>query len=134
MKKIFTLLFLLYSFTFFAQSKTGDMDIDPRLLDVFEASYLETIKINNPTLLQRWNFYLDHAAYIADMVAEKEYGILPSVSISDPNNFNIFQLEKEQKIHKDWNTQRMYKIEGMEKILVYYSGKQFIKKFNHSLY
>lgn len=132
MKHIFTFLILSCSLTLFAQPQNADVVIDQRLYEVYEASYLETIKTNNPILLQRWNFYLDHAAYITDIVAEKEYGTLPTVSISNPNNFNIIQLEKEQKIHKDWKMQRMYKIEGTNKVLVYYSGKQFIEKFNES--
>lgn len=134
MKNIFTLFLLIFSLALTAQNNSNtDLDIDERLYEVFEADYLTRLKTQNPTLIQRWNFYLDHAWYITDAPKEKTLTITKNIQIADLNKVNIFQLEQEQTIHKDWKKRMAYAIEGTNKVLVYYPGQQFIKKFNEHL-
>lgn len=137
MKKIwFTLGLVFLTFIIFAQTQNQahtDLPIDERLHDVYETDYLERLKIENPFLLQRWNFYLDHAWYITDLPNEKDSESYTFISIADLDKVNILLLEKEQNLKKDWNKQQVYKIENTNKVLVYYAGKEFTKKLNEHL-
>lgn len=134
MKNIFTLFFLLLSLLLTAQNNSDTkLNIDERLYEVFEEDYLTRLKTNNPTIIQRWNFYLDHAWYITDTPKEKKLQYTGTVHIDNLDNFNILKLEKEQSIHKDWKKRNIYKIAGADKVLIYYTGQQFTKQLNEHL-
>ena len=129
MKGILTLFLCSLAVLSFAQKSPSPTDIDARLLEVYEAEYLTRLQTDNPFLLQRWSFYLNESFYVSTYPAEKGTPDFPTVIISDLENINILQLEKDQNLSHDFNRQTMYKIQGTDKVLVYRSGKEF----NHRL-
>ena len=132
MKKWLLLPFLFCSLFTVAQDATKTVVPDERLYEVYERDYVDGLVSENPFLVKRWNFYLDNAFYITDEVVEKNTGF-PSVTLSDIKNINILLLEKEQKLERDWDKQMVYKIRDTNKILVYYSGKNFTESFKKYL-
>jgi len=107
---------------------------DARLYAVFDSAYLQNIRRDNPALLLRWNFYLDNAFIISDFPAEKgNVSQYPAVKISDLRDLNILLLEKEQPLARDWQKPVFYHIEGTNKVLMYFSGKDFNRKFREWL-
>lgn len=134
MKGILTLLLLTLSILSFAQKQSSEIvEIDERLTTVYEKEYLENLQIQNPVLLQRWSFYLDNAFYIVDFPQEKGNPDYPMIEIADLDNINIFLLERNQKMERDFDKSTKYKIKGTNKVLVYYSGKEFNQKLNKFL-
>lgn len=81
MKSLIVLLLLCPIFTL-AQNEASKEIIDNRLYEVFEEDYLVQLQKQNPFLIQRWTYYLDHAFYIVEdpKLLEYEY---PSVKIED---------------------------------------------------
>ncbi|GAB4495929.1 MAG: hypothetical protein OHK0019_26440 [Saprospiraceae bacterium] len=107
---------------------------DARLYAVFDSVYLQNISRDNPALLLRWNFYLDNAFIISDFPAEKgDISQYPNVKIADLRDLNILLLEKEQPLARDWQKPVFYHIEGTNKVLMYFSGKDFNRKFREWL-
>lgn len=107
---------------------------DARLYAAFDSAYLETLRRDNPTLLLRWNYYLDNAFVISDFPPQKgDIAQYPEVLIPDVANVNIFVLEKNQRLARDWNKATFYRIGSTDKVLIYYSGKDFNRKFRESL-
>ena len=104
---------------------------DERLLAVYEKAYLDRLKTENPFLIQRLNFYLDHGYYLADYPDAK--GALPVVSIDNPESINILLLEKEQGLRKNYETDTAYSINGTQKALVLRSGREFNRLLNEKL-
>ena len=49
------------------------------------------------------------------------------------SNINILLLEQKNELTRDFNKTVKHKIKGTNKILVYYSGKEFNQKFNEYL-
>ena len=134
MKGILTLFLLTLSILSFAQKKSSEtIEIDERLTEVYDKEYLANLQIQNPVLLQRWSFYLDNAFYLVDFPKEKGNPDYPTIEVADLNNMNIFLLEKTQKMTRDFDKPTKYKIKGTNKILVYYSGKDFNQKLNEFL-
>ncbi len=137
MKKnhIYPLLFFLSFSTFVSAQQPAHthISIDSRLYEVFETGYLNDLITENPFLIQRWNFYLDNSWYITDLPKEKAKATYPVISIGDIDNINIFRIEKENDIKRDWNRQEVYQLEGQGKALVMVSGKEFTKRLNKHL-
>lgn len=134
MKNILTLACLLVTSLVLAQSKNqSDFQIDERLYAVYEASYLNKLKSENPFLLKRWSFYLDNSYVISDYVAGKNNESYPEVDIKDMSNINILLLEKEQNLKKKWQAKSIYKIKGTRKLLVYYPGRVFNEELKKQL-
>ncbi|MFK8101046.1 MAG: hypothetical protein AB8G15_00925 [Saprospiraceae bacterium] len=130
MKKLLILLFLSASIYAHAQSNTSTpLDIDQRLLALYDEAYLDRLKKTNPFIIQRLNYYLDNAFYITDYPKGKA-ATYPSVEIPDLTNFNILLLEKEQDLKRNWNKITVYQIKDTDKVLVYYAGKDFVKRLN----
>ncbi|RMG79068.1 MAG: hypothetical protein D6714_16940, partial [Bacteroidetes bacterium] len=126
----FSILFI--SFTTFAQQAHPTPilpNIDSRLFEVFEADYLRRVQHQNPILIQRWNFYLDHAWYITDLPASKNAG-LPVVQIDDPDAINILALRKEQNLVSYKSRMSIYRIAGTDKALVILPADVFNQKLN----
>ncbi|MCB9354429.1 MAG: hypothetical protein R2791_01750 [Saprospiraceae bacterium] len=108
--------------------------IDTRLYEVFDSSYLHTLRQDNPTLLLRWNYYLDHAFSICDFPAEKgDIAQLPSVEIDDLSRMNILMIERKQAIGRHWEKSVFYRINHSDKVLMYYPGKDFNRAFRRWL-
>jgi hypothetical protein len=104
---------------------------DARLFEAFDSTYLLTIQHSNPTLIRRWNFYLDNAFIITDFPSKKgNINDLKIVQIPNISFFNIFIIEKTQKLGRDWDKPVFYRINQSDKVLMYYAGKDFMKKFN----
>ncbi len=107
---------------------------DPRLYEVFDSTYLGRLASGNPTLLQRWNYYLDNAFIITGFPEKKgDISRYPAVQIPDTANLNILVLEKQQHLVRNWDAPVFYRIEGSEKVLMYFSGKEFNRKFRRWL-
>ena len=115
-----------------SQLQTGSLKIDSRLYEVYEKDYLEKTAIEDPFLIQRWNFYLDNAFIITDNALSKNETAAdyPSVSIPDLKQINILKLEKEQKLNHDFYSETVYKIAKTNQYLVYLAGKDFVEKLN----
>ncbi|MFK7936981.1 MAG: 2OG-Fe(II) oxygenase family protein [Saprospiraceae bacterium] len=131
MRLLTTISFLLITGIVLAQNTTAlSTDIDERLLVKYELEYLQQLQENHPVLLQRLNYYLDHAWYIADEPQEKGLTDLPIVTIETTSELNILQLEKEQNVQRDPQRPIAYKIAKTNQILVYHSAKRFNQNFN----
>ena len=137
MKKNLILTFLFFTaLSTFVQAQANqthtNLPIDSRLYEAFDSLYLENVKTGNPFLLHRWNFYLDHSWYSTVFPPEKMKADYPRVRIDDLSNINIFLLEGELKLRRDWNQPMVYKIENSEKFLIFRSGQEFtdlLKKY-----
>ena len=134
MKRIITSLLVVAPLFLFSQKTTtfNTASIDARLYAVFGKEYIEESLRSDLFSLQRWTFYLDNAYIIAQEPPTKDgsEGDFPTVRIPDLKNINILQLEKEQKLTRDYYTESIYRIEGTTQYLVYYSGRDFIEAFN----
>ena len=134
MKFISTVLFAMFSIAVVAQdAATITAQPDDRLYEVYDKAYLERLEELNPFVIQRWNFYLDNGFYIMDIPTDKPITPVGEVVIEDLNKLNILQVEKEQQLTKSMTLPTFYKIKGQEKFLVYYAGKDFVKKLNKHL-
>lgn len=103
---------------------------DARLYAAFDSTYITTLQRDNPALLLRWNYYLDNAFVISDFPSQKgDIAQYPEVQIPDISNFNILVLEKTQRLARDWNKTTFYRIGSTNKVLMYFSGKDFNRKF-----
>ncbi|MEM8526342.1 MAG: hypothetical protein AAGG68_16995 [Bacteroidota bacterium] len=125
-------LLLLFPVFALAQSKASKDKIDSRLYEVFDGEYLEQLQKQNPFLLQRWSYYLDHAYYIVEdtKLLMQDY---PSVKIEDLSNFNLLQIERRQGLKRFFDQSSTYRIEGTNKALVYYPAKIFNQRLNKYL-
>jgi len=132
MKNILVIFLCIFSLSAFGQNKGEVVEPDTRLSDVYSESYLTRLQTANPFVLQRWNFYLDNAFFVAPNPPEKETNY-PTVEIDDLNNINILLIEKEQKIHHDFKARTYYQIAGTNKMLVYHSGEEFRDALNKHL-
>lgn len=130
MKRVLILCFVMIPFLTTAQDAPPTPD--DRLYVVYEKAYLDALVRNNPFLIKRWNFYLDHAYQVVDEIAGKNNDY-PEIEISNPDAINILLLEKEQRLQRDWDKPMIYKIRDTEKLLVYHAGKDFTKALNEFL-
>ena len=134
MRRLLTSLLVVVPFLLFSQQKTvfNPAAIDQRLYAVFGKEYIEESLRSDVFSLQRWTFYLDNAFIITDSPQTKDGydGYFPSIKIPDLAHINILQIEKEQKLKRDYYTESIYRIEGTNQYLVYHSGQRFIEAFN----
>ncbi len=133
--KFFSLLFwlglaLLPCRTFAQSASPHEILPDKRLFEAFDSAYIFSVQQHNPTLLRRWNFYLDNAFVIADWSPEKgDIAALPVVKIADPAHVNILVLENEQHLARDWERSVFYRVNHSNQVLIYLPGKVFMEKF-----
>ncbi len=133
MKLLFFSLLLFFQFSLSGQSQTNPVaSIDERLFSVYERDYLEMLQKEHPELIERWNFFLDNAYYLTELPKEKIIDEYREIEITDLNNINILALIKKEKLTRDWNKLKVYRIKGSSKVLVFYPGKEFMKRFNNS--
>ena len=139
MRRLLLVAFGLLPLVLFAQQITPpsseQQPIDARLYAAFGAQYVADIAADADQFwLHRWTFYLDNAYFISETALSKDSedgATYPSVHIEDLAKINIIKLEIEQpQLKRDFNVEKIYRIEGTSKFLVYYSGQQFIDKFN----
>jgi len=126
-------LILCPLFLFAQEEEKSCKLIDDRLYEVYDTSYIDQLNKEDPSLLRRWTFYLDHAYYITDRPLELEWKNYPPVVIKDLKNINILLLEKEQQLRRNWNRPSIYRISNTKKFLVYWPGKQFTSKMRSNL-
>lgn len=136
MKKTFIWALSLLPLTVFSQQNSPAISaIDARLYEAYDKTYVDKVAQDDPFLLKRWTYYLDHAYYVTDAIVSKD-GVptnYPSVSVSDLAHLNILKLETEQKLTRDYYVETIYKIKGTDKFLVYHSGRNFIESLNEYL-
>ena len=130
MKVLLTTCLFFFTISLFAQQP---IPLDERLLTVYDRAYLEQLQVDNPFLLERLHFYLDNAWYLSDYPEDKGGADFPVVQIEDPGSINIFLLEKEQGLQKDFQTEVVYSINGTRKVLIYRSGRDFNRLLNEHL-
>lgn len=136
MKKTVLMALSLLPLTVFSQQNSPSLStIDARLYEAYDKAYVDKIAQEDPFLLNRWTYYLDHAYYVTDAIVSKD-GVAtdyPSVSVPDLAHLNILKLETEQKLTRDYYVETIYKIKGTDKFLVYHSGRNFIESLNEHL-
>lgn len=133
MKTITTILLFLSPLIAFSQSSySGTIEPDARVIEAYGKDYIDRLIVDNPFLIQRWNFYVDHAYYITEDIPEKG-AKYEEVIIEDLEDFNILKLEKEQKLKRAWDVPVIYKIRSTNKLLVFHPGKLFNEKLRASL-
>ena len=130
MRRVFSIVIILFA-AINLQAQT-ESNIDSRLLEVFDATYLDRMQANHPTMFERLTFYLDNAWFISDYPSEKGNPDYPEVEIQDLAQINILKLEADQALVRSYEQRSFYKIKGTNKILIYYSGQEFVEKFNAS--
>ncbi|MEM0994262.1 MAG: hypothetical protein AAGI49_14580 [Bacteroidota bacterium] len=133
MRYFTVLLLVLLPLFFFAQKETNAIPtIDPRLSEVFEQAYLERLQKENPFLIERWNFYLDHAFYITkdDKVDRNNY---PLIRIDDLEQINVLKLEQTQALKRNFDGESSYRIAGTDLVFVYHAAQTFNQKLNEHL-
>ncbi len=126
------LIMCFFSLPVLGISQSSQVKIDERLFEVFDKAYLDNLQTANPFLIHRWNYYLDNAYYIAEDVKTVQHDY-PDVVIDDLKQFNVFLLEKEQGIKGAYQQEVAYRINGTNKVLVYYAAKDFTAKLNKHL-
>ncbi len=113
---------------------TPEVAPDARLFAAFDTAYIETLRRDNPTLLLRWNYYLDNAFVISEFPSQKgDIAQYPTVQIPDISMVNILVLEKTQRLTHDWQKSVFYRINNSGQVLMYYPGKEFNRKFREFL-
>ena len=112
-------LLLLLPFLCFAQ-----VTADSRLADVFESSYLSNLSDNHPLILQRYNYFLDNAYFIN----------VPVIKLDANTQFNIIAVMREHKLKTSPDKRLYYRIENSDKVLVFYSTREFDTNFKNSLH
>ncbi len=123
--KLLGIVFLFLSTLCFSQS----LPIHSKLKAAYEPAYLDRIQKTNPMLFKRWSYYADHAYYIAEDTPDKLLTGIESLK-ANPTDINIFLLEKQFTfLKRNWDKPMAYKIKNTDKLLVYYSGKQFNAAF-----
>lgn len=130
MKVVFTICFSFVSLLLAAQQEIRP---DERLYAVYEAGYLERLQAENPFLIQRLNFYLDHGWYLSDYPLEKGEINFPVIQAGDTGSINILLLERESGVRKDFEKETVYSINGTRKVLIFRSGREFNRLLNEHL-
>lgn len=132
MRLILLFVCLVPSLNILAQTHPPTALVQPeaRLLAVYDKVYLDNLQSNNPALLLRWQYYLDHAYTILTWPEEKgDIGALPVVRIADVQNINILALEQSQPLHRDWDKPVFFRINDSRQVLMYHAGQHFNRDF-----
>lgn len=133
MKTIYTILMFISPFYIFSQSSNFKQLVpDERIIEVYGADYVERLLADNPFLIKRWNYYLDHAFYITEDIPDKG-ARYKEIEIPDLERINILKIEKEQDIERAWDVPKIYKIQSTDKLLIYHPGKLFNEKLRKAL-
>ncbi len=136
-KNLFYSLLLSCSFSTFVSAQSTlshtTIPIDSRLFEIYSGDYLENLQTENPFLLKRWNFYLDNSWYLTELPKEKDMASYTTIQIEDLSKFNIFLIERNFDLKRNWDKQLVCKIENTNQALVLLAGKEFNEKLNKFL-
>jgi len=132
------LLFVCFFLYLCIHAQTGQAQTtvqpDARLLTVYDDIYLKQLQTDNPMLLLRWQFYLDHAYTILEWPPEKgDIRDLPVVEVPDVTNINILALEQSQPLYRQWDKPVFFRINNSQQVLMYHAGSHFNRDFQNWL-
>ncbi|HLV52428.1 MAG TPA: hypothetical protein VKY29_00305 [Cryomorphaceae bacterium] len=119
-------IFIVSLFALFAVSAGAQQNTDPRLKVKFSEERLSELAKNHPSVIEYWTFYLDNAYVVSTVEPGKNVQDLQTISIDDPNDFNILALD----IHPVENASGYYLIEGTDKMLIVHSSEKIAELFN----
>lgn len=125
--------FLLLSFTFLLLSSFSNVspqNVDPRIIDFLGQKKVDVLLKNNPGIIEYYQYYLDNAYYISEL----DGGKMNSKNISGTihlkslkkSEINILKLD----IQRAYDHPVYYKISNSNKLMVFISEKEFMRKFN----
>ena len=104
---------------------------DARLLQVYDADYLQRLATLQPDFLQRLNYYLDNSYRIVPQPEGKTVENYTTVAMpANRADFNIFKMEREQKVGRLKSSPLYFHIANSTDLLILLSEDEFIKKFN----
>lgn len=118
-----------------AQTQSSIISPDIRLFDCFEKAYIELLKSNNPDLIVYYNFYLDNSYFIAELPAEKSNSAkIEKLKFQDKfknSKTNISELNiLKYDVKRFYDEYSFYSIGTTNKVVVFYSEKEFMIKYN----
>lgn len=124
MRIIFLFLFLVSSLAISAQS-----DYDPRLLAKFSEERIVQLQREQPSVIDYWTYYLDHAYTIVNSdKTGKSFSSDETIEIKDLENFNILELD----IHMDRKQSKTFKIKGTNSYLLLHSNQTFSELYSRN--
>lgn len=136
MKYLFSFAFAITT-AFFAPSAASAQDMpsstpkpDARLLQMYDAEYLQRLATLQPDFLQRMNYYLDNSYNIVPQPEGKAAESYATVNIAASETFNIFAFERDNKVSRDIASPKYFRIAGTNNLLMLLSENEFVKKFN----
>ncbi len=130
MKFIYTLLLICSFSSLFGQGQDSKVKFDNRLLEIYDISYLESLQDTQPFIIQRWNYFLDHAYMITELPQEKMSDAYPTIELVDLENLNILKLMETHNLKRHWDKISVYRIANSNKHLVFHPSKEYVKKLN----
>ncbi len=113
----------------------GQVKIDERLYAKYDKAYLEKISRENPELLEKMNFFVEHAGYIIDMPDKPiEYKDLvrksdhsKDITMDEVKNFNIYLYDCQPAIDRS----TYYKIGNTGKLLILRSSQELNRMYDN---
>jgi hypothetical protein len=132
MKPIALILFAVCALSGKLAAQTAPLVPDERLLAVFEADHLEKLRTESPLQLLRYNFYLDHGWFWADIPAGKAKGAegFQVIPLAGTDRINIFAVQRELNLQRAFDRPTYYRVEGTDKVLVLRAEKTFARLFD----
>jgi len=134
---LFLLIFTVLSFNLNAQTSNILETITPdaRIYVAFDNDFVNELKADNPALILYYNFYLDSAYSISELPADKNEFLsnLTSLDLDDnikTSEINILKLD----LDLNFEQQTYYRIGKSDRVMIFYSGKEFNEKFNDYRY
>lgn len=108
---------------------------DSRLFDCFDKSYIELLESKNPDLIVYYNFFLDNSYFITELPTEKinssKIQTLKPLDKFKNSKTNIASLNiLKYDVKRFYDEYSFYRIGTTNKILVFYSEKEFMIKYN----
>lgn len=133
-KYILSLIFLSFLVSFKTETEV-EIKNKEKLIEFLGEKDYEYLKFKNSHLLKYYDYFIDNSYYIIEIPAEKKSDVsydkvdLPLVNGKvDTEKLNVLLLD----IERDYENQKRYLINGSSQVLVFYSEKEFIEKFNNA--
>lgn len=125
-----TIAFLAPNAVFAQDMPATTLKPDARLLQMYDADYLQRLATLQPDFLQRLNYYLDNSYTIVPQPEGKSAEPYQTVAIAQNATFNILTFERDNKIFRDKASPKYFHIAGSNNLLMLLSEAEFVKKFN----
>ena len=94
MKKTFIWALSLLPLTVFSQQNSPVTSvIDARLYEAYDKAHIDKVAQDDPFLLKRWTYYLDHAYYVTDAIVSKD-GVAGGLPLSICARFSAHQYSE----------------------------------------